>query len=196
MANKSSYTGKTAKEYDKNRFLSKQGSTISKMEIDTYNSLFSLITPIDSALEVGCGTGRFTEITSVKVNNLIATDVSDDMLEIAKNKLSSLQNITFVNEEFINIHKYLNNIDLVYAIRVLNQLENINYFYDGFDRIVGSMKKGSHFILEFVNDNRPFKLNRPNSVRLSLKKINSHLENISLNESIDYKSIKGVFFSV
>lgn len=46
-------------------------------------------------MEFGCGTGYFTEILAKKSKNLIATDISKEMLEIAQNNLGNIENIKF-----------------------------------------------------------------------------------------------------
>lgn len=55
----------------------------------------------DKVLDIGCGTGIITglifDITKTKV---IGIDLSDKMIEIAKNKYKSNKEIEFINEDF------------------------------------------------------------------------------------------------
>ena len=77
---------------------------------------------INRVLEVGCGTGRFTKHFSSKFDNLIASDASPDMLELAKKNCVGLKNVSFQLIQVDNISAADNTYDIVYGIRLLNQL--------------------------------------------------------------------------
>lgn len=57
----------------------------------------------DKVLDIGCGTGIITglifDITKTKVTGI---DLSDKMIEIAKNKYKNNKEIEFINEDFYN----------------------------------------------------------------------------------------------
>lgn len=46
------------------------------------------------ALELGCGTGYFTRAVVGNARHVIATDLSDEMLEVARTQLSEFPNVT------------------------------------------------------------------------------------------------------
>lgn len=50
---------------------------------------------LGKSVELGCGTGYFTETLAKKSEYLIATDISEEMLEIGKNNLNDLENTEF-----------------------------------------------------------------------------------------------------
>jgi ubiquinone/menaquinone biosynthesis C-methylase UbiE len=49
---------------------------------------------LGDALEFGCGTGYFTRAMAGQARHVIATDLSDKMLEVARTQLSEFQNMT------------------------------------------------------------------------------------------------------
>ena len=53
----------------------------------------------DDVLELGCGTGQFSEVIAEKVRHLTATDGALEMLDRVREKLSSLRNVTVQMED-------------------------------------------------------------------------------------------------
>jgi len=49
---------------------------------------------LGDVIEFGCGTGYFTKAIAKKARNVIATDLSDEMLEMARIQLEEFQNIS------------------------------------------------------------------------------------------------------
>ena len=47
----------------------------------------------DTTIEMGCGTGIYSAIIANKVRNLVATDMSSEMLELARSKLNQYPNV-------------------------------------------------------------------------------------------------------
>jgi len=52
------------------------------------------------ALEIGCGTGIFTELFAETLAQLTAVDISPDLLNRAKQKIYIYNNVTFINKRF------------------------------------------------------------------------------------------------
>jgi ubiquinone/menaquinone biosynthesis C-methylase UbiE len=49
---------------------------------------------LGEVIEFGCGTGYFTKVIANKAIHVIATDLSDEMLEVARTELKDFHNIT------------------------------------------------------------------------------------------------------
>ena len=56
-------------------------------------------TPTDAVLELGCGTGTFSEAVAPLVKDLIATDMSEPMLDKARAKLGEHRNVRFEKQD-------------------------------------------------------------------------------------------------
>jgi ubiquinone/menaquinone biosynthesis C-methylase UbiE len=54
---------------------------------------------LGKVLEFGCGTGYFTKTLVEKSDSVIASDISEEMLLIAKKRLEGLDNLEFRNED-------------------------------------------------------------------------------------------------
>jgi ubiquinone/menaquinone biosynthesis C-methylase UbiE len=48
-----------------------------------------------SALDIGCGTGEFSRLLSKRFEEVIATDLSPNMIEVAKQRSRQFSNIDF-----------------------------------------------------------------------------------------------------
>ncbi len=68
-----------------------------------------------SALEVGCGPGTWTEIVKNHVENLLAVDISDTMINEAKKNVTNL-NIEFLNTDIMEYNSD-RKFDLIFSIR-------------------------------------------------------------------------------
>lgn len=75
-------------------------------------------------IEFGCGTGYFTEVIAKKAKHVIATDFSDDMLEIANMKLRMLQNVTIQRTDCEVTSFPSERFDTVFMANLLHILEN------------------------------------------------------------------------
>ncbi len=84
---------------------------------DWINSQFK---STDVALELGCGTGTYSAFIADKVKKLIATDMSDEMLEIAKKKLQHFTNIEISKEDCYNTSFKDNTFDSILLANVLH----------------------------------------------------------------------------
>ena len=60
-------------------------------------------TPNDDVLELGCGTGIFSEMIAGRVRHLTATDFSTEMLERAGQRLSAYDNVETRKEDACNV---------------------------------------------------------------------------------------------
>lgn len=79
------------------------------------------ITNAAYALEIGCGTGVFTrKIYETTRCNIIAIDISEDLLKIAKEKLSE---IDFRIGDAMNLDFHENTFDVVFGSSVLHHLD-------------------------------------------------------------------------
>ncbi|OAQ41765.1 methyltransferase [Pedobacter psychrophilus] len=68
----------------------KYASTIASLPKENYGEI----------LEIGCSIGVLTKLLAKKCNHLLATDVSEKALEIAKKRCNDLENIQFKNISF------------------------------------------------------------------------------------------------
>lgn len=84
--------------YDK---LLKEYSFDGKTDLDIFSQEFDSLGANPSILELGCGTGRGTQILvdNLKFNKLTLVDLSKDMVEKTRNRFSKINNLNIVNSD-------------------------------------------------------------------------------------------------
>jgi 16S rRNA (adenine1518-N6/adenine1519-N6)-dimethyltransferase len=66
------------------------------------------LTGTETVLEVGCGTGSLTELLAASARAVIAVDIDETLIEIAKRQLAQHQNITFICADILRNKNTLN----------------------------------------------------------------------------------------
>ena len=75
---------------------------------------------LGSVLELGCGTGLYTEILQKNAENIVATDFSDEMVEIVNKKRGNLENVTFIKADALNLQFDKENFDTVFMANLIH----------------------------------------------------------------------------
>ena len=88
LAHKEEYWSKSACTYDDD-----QDYVVRKTILQLIIKKLSEEHDLGEVIEFGCGTGYFTKAIANKAKHVIATDLSDEMLEIARIQLKEFQNI-------------------------------------------------------------------------------------------------------
>lgn len=117
------------------------------------------IKPGQSALEIGCGTGLFSnKFRNITQANLIATDLSPELLDVAKKKY---QGIEFQIEDAMSLSFNDNSFDVVFGSSVLHHLD----FEKSIKEIFRVLKPGGKMVFAepnminpqiFIQKNIPF----------------------------------------
>jgi len=71
-------------------------------------------------LELGCGTGLYTEALQKNAEKILATDFSDEMLKVAVQKRSKLQKVTFQKADALNLEFEENSFDTVFMANLIH----------------------------------------------------------------------------
>src|SRR5690606_14111099 len=83
----------------------------------------------ENCLEIGCGTGKNTEWLLTKGRKITAIDLSEEMLTIAKNKISN-DRVQFLEVDINEDWSFTNEkFDLVVCSLVLEHIENISRIF-------------------------------------------------------------------
>jgi ubiquinone/menaquinone biosynthesis C-methylase UbiE len=81
-----------------------------------------LPTPIETALEIGCGTGEFTRLMADRAKSVVAIDLSSQMIRLAKTQSSSRQNIEYVLGDVMSLALPAERFDCVVSLATLHHL--------------------------------------------------------------------------
>ncbi len=79
---------------------------------------------LGDVLEFGCGTGYFTKVIAKNSKDVIATDLSDEMLEVARTLLKEFQNITIQKADCENVSFPSGKFDTVFMVNVIHFIKN------------------------------------------------------------------------
>ncbi|WP_308367194.1 MULTISPECIES: class I SAM-dependent methyltransferase [unclassified Microbulbifer] len=84
--------------------------------------------PDSSVLEFGCGTGSTAIIHAPYVKHIVATDISDKMLNIAEQKArnAGIENISFQQGTLDSLELEAESYDAVLGLNVLHLLEDVD----------------------------------------------------------------------
>lgn len=84
--------------------------------------------PDSSVLEFGCGTGSTAIIHAPYVKHIVATDISDKMLNIAEQKArnAGIENISFQQGTLNSLELEAESYDAVLGLNVLHLLEDVD----------------------------------------------------------------------
>lgn len=97
-------------------------------------------------LDIGCGTGELEKALLKKMPslNIVGIDISDDMLEKARNKLSQYPNVHLITGDFLNTEIPGNEYDVAFS------LSNLHYFSNPiavFKKVSLLLKSGGQFVI-------------------------------------------------
>jgi ubiquinone/menaquinone biosynthesis C-methylase UbiE len=99
---------------------------------------------LGKVLELGCGTGLYTETLINNAESITATDLSDEMIEMAKTKRGGLKNVEFQKADALNLEFEENSFDTVFMANLIHIIGNAEKLILESKRI---LKKGGTIII-------------------------------------------------
>jgi ubiquinone/menaquinone biosynthesis C-methylase UbiE len=94
-------------------------------------------TPEDAVLELGCGTGTFSEAVAPRVRDLIATDMSEPMLRQARAKLGEHSNVRFQKQDAYKTGFDESMFDAVLIVNLLHVVHDPALILQECSRVLG-----------------------------------------------------------
>jgi ubiquinone/menaquinone biosynthesis C-methylase UbiE len=92
---------------------------------DKYREIFETIekNPDWKVLEIGCGTGVYTELLRRDFDDVYTFDISPEMIKLSKRK-SRIKNVNFMVADSLRIPVRSGSVDLVVGVSILHHIEN------------------------------------------------------------------------
>ena len=123
------------------------GSPAGKARAQRRSEFFSKYMSLgQTCLEMGCGTGFFSRLVAFTGANIIAVDISEELLEEARAKTEA-ENITYEIADAHNLKYEDNSIDFVYGSSILHHLE----FGPAMSEILRVLKPGGKMVFAEPN---------------------------------------------
>ena len=113
------YWSRFSATYDEN-----QEYVVGKTFLDEVKRNITNLTDLREVLELGCGTGYFTESIVKNAKHVFATDLSEELLEKARERLGENEKITFQKENCMNISFTSDKFDTVLMANLIHVIEN------------------------------------------------------------------------
>lgn len=109
----------------------------------------NLLPELGKTVELGCGTGIFTEAIVAKTDNLIATDLSDSLLEVARRRIGDHPKVTIQKENCMATSFPSETIDSVFMANLIHVIESPNGLLQECHRILRN--NGTIVIVTFTD---------------------------------------------
>lgn len=136
--------GSIAQEYD-TFYQSSFGKNIDKLEKSIIAGFLKKLT-VKNILEIGCGTGHWSDFLAQNGFSLTATDISEEMLKTAKSK--NIKNVVFKQGDVLNLEYADESIENIIAITSLEFSGNLE---KAFEEIYRVLKPSGYFICAGLN---------------------------------------------
>lgn len=142
---------KIADSYD-SWYLTKMGGFVDKVESELAFSMFDIY-PGMKVLDVGCGTGNFSIKLAQQGCKVVGIDISDEMLDIARNKAEDLGlDIQFYNMDVYQLQFEDGGFDGAFSMAAFEFIDKPRAALDEMMRVV--KEKGQVFIGTISGDSK------------------------------------------
>jgi 2-polyprenyl-3-methyl-5-hydroxy-6-metoxy-1,4-benzoquinol methylase len=108
------------KDFDRIAILSERESELGGT-YDTFLLQF-IPAPCNRALEIGCGTGTFTRLMAMQANHVTATDLSGEMIRVARHRSTGYPNIDYSVGDILEMDLSVSQFDCIVMIATLHHL--------------------------------------------------------------------------
>jgi 2-polyprenyl-3-methyl-5-hydroxy-6-metoxy-1,4-benzoquinol methylase len=107
-------------EFDRIALLTERHGSLS----DIYRSylLRQLPRHSENVLEIGCGTGEFTRLVASRAQNVVAIDLSSEMIRLANSQSANYQNIEYVLGDVMSDSLPAERYDCIVSLATLHHL--------------------------------------------------------------------------
>lgn len=94
-------------------------------------------------LEIGCGPGTWTKVVAERVDEVLAVDISENMLAQARNYVAGARNVTFIHGDAAQ-YQPDGELDGIFSFRVL---EYVDGWQEMLTRVAANVRSGGHAVI-------------------------------------------------
>jgi ABC-2 type transport system ATP-binding protein len=138
------YWSRFSETYDQN-----QAYVVGKDFIGEIGKALSKLPKLGKTVELGCGTGVYTELILPKTTHLVATDLSNELLELARKRLGNNPKVTIQNENCRATSFASDAFDNVFMANLIHVVENPAQVLEECHRVL--RKGGVLIIVTYTN---------------------------------------------
>lgn len=144
-----SYRSRFARSYDEDGEY-----VVGKPILQTIEKKLLNETKLGDAVEFGCGTGYFTKAIARNARHVVATDLSDKMLEVAHARLKDVENISIQKADCSGTSFSEESLDSVFMLNLIHVIADSSQCLKESHRIL--RKGGSIIVLDFTGSGMNF----------------------------------------
>lgn len=102
-----------------------------------------------TAVDIGCGVGRFTQALGRRFGEAIGIDVSDKMIAQAKAAAPNLANLTFIVSDGVSLPQPSDSADFVWSYEVFQHMPALEVIRSNLREVVRILRSSGYGLLHF-----------------------------------------------
>ena len=127
---------------------------VGKQDVDIIKEEVSRLNDLGDVFEAACGTGMYTQLLLPHANSILATDFSNEMVEISKERFKQCSNVTVEQANIKDLQYPKESFDTVFVGNILHVVDDHEL---AFDNCLNLVKVGGRIIcLDYCQDKMRF----------------------------------------
>jgi ubiquinone/menaquinone biosynthesis C-methylase UbiE len=149
MMEKETYWSKFANDFEE-----RTNYVVGKNDIEIIETFLSKQKALGRTLEVGCGNGTYSKILILEAENLTATDFSDEMVAVAKERLKGVENVSVEKANCFNLSYPDSSFNTVFMANLLHIIREPEKAVAEGKRVL--KKNGRLIVISFTTEGMTF----------------------------------------
>ena len=137
-----------------NDFEERTNYVVGKNDMELIETFLSKQKALGRTLEVGCGNGTYSKILILEAENLTATDFSDEMVAVAKERLKGVENVRVEKANCFNLSYPDSSFNTVFMANLLHIIREPEKAVAEGKRVL--KKNGKLIVISFTTEGMTF----------------------------------------
>ena len=150
MKQKENYWSRFADDFEE-----RNNYVVGKADVDLILKKVAAVEKPGNVLELGCGNGTFSKVLAKNSDSLLATDLSDEMVEVSKDRLKALNNIKVEKANCFDLSYFDNSFDTVFMANLIHIIPNPGNAIKECKRVL--RKGGSLIVISYTQKGMKFR---------------------------------------
>ncbi len=103
-----------------NDFEERNNYVVGKTDVDLILTKVAALEKLGNVLELGCGNGTYSKVLAKNADYVLATDISDEMVEASKKRLKTYANVKVEKADCFHLSYPSNSFDTVFMANLIH----------------------------------------------------------------------------
>ncbi|MFV0267130.1 MAG: class I SAM-dependent methyltransferase [Draconibacterium sp.] len=139
MEQKETYWSRFAADFEERNYY-----VVGKSDVELILNKVASLKNLKNVLELGCGNGTYSKVLAKNADSLLATDLSEEMVEASKSRLKTFVNIRVEKADCFNLPYSSNSFDTVFMANLIHIIPRPEDAIRECERV---LKKGGRLII-------------------------------------------------